>query len=361
MRKVPWWKIILNQEEANSTSLAINAGKLSQGSITAELEAKLSHYLNVPYVTMTTSGSVALLMSLLACGVKPGDEVIVPNRTFIATAHAPLLIGAKVKLVDTIRDLPLIDPEEVEKKITEKTKAIIPVHLNGRACNMKAIRKIANKKGIYIIEDAAQAMFSKFNGKYLGTLGDFGCFSLGVTKLITSGQGGFVVTNDKDAYEKLNLIRTHGGMVNQHYLEKFNHFGFNFRYSDIQASLALKQIEKIPAKLKAHNELYKRYESCLKGLKDIRLLDIDIDNGETPLWIEVVTNKLDQLLDYLKKNNIEAKRATPNINESPHLHDISEFSNSTRFWKEILILPSGPDQHYEDIEYTFNTIKSFFK
>ncbi len=134
----------------------------------------MGELLDVPHVTTTTSGSVALLVALKSCGVGPGDEVIVANRTFIATAHAVQLSGASVCLVDTIARLPLMDPEEVEKAITPRTKAIICIHLNGRACHVRALRDLADGHDLYLIEDAAQALFSRADGRYLGAIGHVG-------------------------------------------------------------------------------------------------------------------------------------------------------------------------------------------
>jgi dTDP-4-amino-4,6-dideoxygalactose transaminase len=354
---VPWWKTNLQAGEAHAAMKAIASGKISQGDITAELESKLAEMLGVPYVTMTTSGSVALLMALITCGVRPGDEVIVPNRSFIATAHAPMLLGAKVCLVDTLSGLPLIDPEKVESSITPRTKAIIPVCLNGRAYNISHLKEMAVQNGVYLIEDAAQALFSKNNKNYIGTSGHFGCFSLGVTKLITSGQGGFIVTHDLAFHEHLQLLRTHG--VISPLSEKFDKFGFNFRYTDIQAAIALKQLELVDIKIKAHIDLYKRYSAHIQSLRCIRMLEVNIDKGEIPLWIEVLSDHIDLLHNILEIRSIETRKAVPNLNVSPHLKDDREFPNSTFFDKHLLTLPSGPDQERSNISLTLNAITEF--
>ena len=207
---VPWWKIDMGDAESEAARDAVSAGHLSQGPLISELEHRLAESLGVPFVLTTTSGSTALATALIAAGVGSGDEVIVPNRTYIAAAHAAQLVGATVRLVDALTDSPNIDPAKIEEKITARTRAIIPVHLNGEACDMVAIQEIAARHGLIIIEDAAQALFSKHRNKYLGTFGQFGCFSLSITKFITSGQGGFVVTHEKSDYEHLQRMRFHG-------------------------------------------------------------------------------------------------------------------------------------------------------
>lgn len=355
--RVRWWKTRLGDEEAEAARKAIAAGKISQGANTAELEERLAKQLEVPYVTMTTSGSVALLMALIACGVRPGDEVIIANRTFIAAAHAVQLLGARVRLVDTLPRSPTIDPEGVRAAITRKTKALIPVHLNGRSCNISLLQEIADHHGIFLIEDAAQAMFSINRDGFLGTLGHFGCYSLGVTKLITSGQGGFVVTRDKTFHDLLRLIRTHG--VDSPLCEHFDRFGFNFRYTDIQAAIALKQLEQVADKIKAHLHLYKLYYDHIEKLRSIHMLEVDTDNGEIPLWIEVLCEERDRLREYLAQKGIEARRATPNLNASLHLRDTRDFPNSDYFEQHLLTLPSGPDQDPADIKQTLDVITKF--
>jgi len=215
MTEITWWKTLFGEEEVNKVADSIREEHVSQGPVTAEFERQVSGFLDIPYVIATTSGSMALLMSLWVLGVGPGDEVIVPNRTWIATAHAPLLLGAKVKLVDVEPNRPIIDASLIEERITEKTKAIIPVHMNGRAADMQKIKAIASTYNINVIEDAAQAIGSKNRDGFLGTQADIGCFSLSVAKTISTGQGGFLVTDNEDIAQRLKAIRTQAEYVNE--------------------------------------------------------------------------------------------------------------------------------------------------
>ena len=206
MEKISWWWVKFGESEIANVTQAISRGQISQGKVTAEFEAKFASMLNVKYAVATTSGTTALYLALFAMGVGAGDEVIIPDRTWVATAHAAYMLGAKVVLVDTYADTPVIDVDQVERKITERTKVILPVHINGRACNLERWQTLARKHNIKIIEDAAQAMFSKSNGHYLGTTSDLGCFSFAMSKLISTGQGGMVVTND-EALKNLRFFR----------------------------------------------------------------------------------------------------------------------------------------------------------
>lgn len=354
---VPWWRTQLDEREADAARDAILNAKLSQGPITAELEENLARELGVPYVTMTTSGSSALVSALVAAGVGPGDEVIVPNRTFIATAHAVQLIGGVVRLADTLSDRPLVDPEQVEARVTPKTKAILPVHVNGGVCDMAALREIADRHGLALIEDTAQAMFSKQGDRFLGTIGDFGCFSLGVTKIMTAGQGGFVVTHDKDRFERLQRMRFHG--VASPRQGTFEHFGFNFRYTDFQAAVALQQLKRIPEKTTRHRELYIRYRDALAGNNRVRLQHTDIDGGELPLWNQVMCEDREALVEHLTANGVGTMNTTPNLSASPHLGDGGSYPNSDRFEAQELILPSGPDQDPAQIDRVLEALAGF--
>src|SRR5437773_288088 len=177
-QSISWWRTQFGEEEIRLITEAIANEHISQGPVTADFERRVGETLGVPYVVATTSGSMAILMSLMAAGVGPGDEVIVPNRTWIATAHAPLLLGAKAVLIDVVKDGLVMDVGQLEQKITPRTKAIIPVHLNGRSVNMKEVNRIAGKRSIKVVEDAAQAFCSRNADGFLGIQSFAGCFSL---------------------------------------------------------------------------------------------------------------------------------------------------------------------------------------
>ena len=180
--RVSWWRTSFGEEEIQRIGNSIRNEHVSMGAVTAEFENQLAAFLGVPHVVATTNGSTAILMALMAAGVGPGDEVIVPNRTWIASAHAPKLLGAQAVLVDVEQTRPIIDAAKIESAITSRTKAIIPVHLNGRSADMRRISLLAKKYGLFIIEDAAQALGSKNADGFLGTQSDIGCFSLSVAK-----------------------------------------------------------------------------------------------------------------------------------------------------------------------------------
>lgn len=348
--RIPYWYTKLGETEAKAVANAIAEGRLSQGGVSQAFETELADYLGVAHVVTTTSGTSALHLAAVGLGIGHGDEVIMPDRTFIATAHAVLMTGASVKLVDVLPDRTTIDAAKIEAAITPKTKAILPVHLNGNACDMPEIRRIAERHGLLVFEDAAQAFGSRTSEGYLGTLSDIGCFSLGVTKLITTGQGGFVATNDAERAERMRRYRSHG--VSDTYQADYKNFGFNLRLTDLQASIGRVQFTKVPGKIKAHLRFHAAYKAALADLPFVRLLDVNQADGNVPLWAEALVADRDQAIALLEKRNIQARPFLPNLSLSPHLGkwNDDDFPNSQYFAKHGLFLPSGPDMPIEHVE-----------
>ncbi len=321
------------------------------------MEAEIAKQLDVPYVLCTTSGSMALMMGLMAFGVGPGDEVIVPTRTFIATAHAASLLGARVVLVDSRNESPNIDVAEAEKKITPRTKAIMPVHLNGRSCEMAAIRALAGEHGLAVIEDACQGMFSRSPGGYQGTLGDCGCFSFGMVKLVSTGQGGAIVTRSEKLYEKLAAVRNHGvaDVVSHTYLTT----GHNFKFNDLLASIGLWQVRRGPEKVAHVNAVYKRYREGLEGLSFIKLVPVDVDNGEVAPWTEAISEERDNLMVFLAGKGIQTRKFIPCVHTAPHFDSGECFPNSERYNRTGFNLPCGPDLPLEYVDRTIEALVEY--
>ena len=357
MHRISWWRTDFGQAEIDRVSDSIRHEHISQGAVTALFEESLGKMLDVPYVVATSSGSTALLMALMAINVGPGDEVIVPNRTWIATAHAPLLLGAKVVLIDVEADRPIIDVEQIEKLISPRTKAIMPVHLNGRAADLKAIRDIASCYGIRVIEDAAQAIGSRNADGLLGTQGDLGCFSLSVSKLISTGQGGFVVTRNEAFYRELKSVRTHGvaDVVNA----DWTRLGFNFRFTDILASIGLVQLAQLPERIAKVLAIYDMYEAAMKNMPHLQLVPVDIAGGEIPVYVEVLCPQRQHLLTHLANNDIDARPLYPDLDRAKYFNNASAFPNSRKYGDDGVILPCGPGQSKENIKRVIKALEAF--
>jgi perosamine synthetase len=357
--KISWWKTSFNNGEAQEITKAISNKNISQGPVVAELEKQLGKYLEVPYVVATTSGSMALLMSCWVLGIGPGDEVIVPNRTWIATAHAPILLGAKVVLVDVETDRPIIDTTLIEKAITKNTKAIIPVHMCGRSADMRTINQLAAKYGIAVIEDAAQALGSRNSDGLLGTQSDLGCFSFSVAKIIATGQGGFIATKNETLYKKLIAMRTHGvgDIVNADWDKP----GFNFRFTDILAAIGIQQLKLITSRIEKAKEIYKLYEKGLDGIDSIKLIKVDLEAGEVPVYIEALCERRSELINFLEVKGIQCRPFYPDLNKAKYLNTNIRFLNSEPYGRNAVYLPSGPEQDLNDIQRVIDEIKLFSK
>jgi len=355
--QIHWWRTSFGKEEADQICRSIQEEHISQGPVTQEFEQKLGQYLDIPYVVATTSGSIAILMALMAAGIKPGDEVIVPNRTWIATAHAPVILGAKVRLVDVEKNRPLLDTEKIEAAISSRTKAIIPVHMDGRSVNMRQVNKIAEKHGLMVIEDAAQALGSRNEDGYLGTQSDMGCFSLSVAKIISTGQGGFVVTENENLYKKLLSVRTHG--VSDVIHATWTQVGFNFRFNDILASMGIRQIDRLAGRLERVKEIYRRYKSGLANLPFVTLIPVDVDKGEIPVYVEVICEDREHLIAYLASRNIETRPFYAGLNHATYFRNKGKFPNSKKYGDCGLYLPSGPEQSMKNIDRVISTLKNY--
>jgi dTDP-4-amino-4,6-dideoxygalactose transaminase len=356
--QISWWQTDARTSEPDLAAAAIRDGHLSDGPIVAALEAAACEMLDVPYAIAAPSGSMALMMAMLALGLKPGDEVIVPNYTWIASAHAASLLGAKIVLVDVNHERPTIDVDQVASKITSRTRAIVPVHLAGRANDIAALKRITAGTDIAIVEDACQAILSKSPEGYLGTLGTIGCYSLGVAKLLTSGQGGISVTRDPKIYARMRQIKTHGVTTEGTDWELYTQPGYNFKFSDVLASIALRQFERSDERTSHVTAIYRRYEEGLANLPKLRVSPMLVDNGEVPLWTEIETPFLKEIRSLLAAEGIQTRRVHPPLNEVPY-YEASPAPNTERYSREILVLPSGPSQPLENVDRVISILRAY--
>lgn len=354
---INWWRTSFNHGEAEAIAQAIFQENVSQGPVVAEFESKLAAYLEAPYVVATTSCSMALLLSLWAAGVGPGDEVIVPNRTWIGTAHAPLLLGATVKLVDVEPHRPIIDVRLIEEAITPQTKAIIPVHLCGRSADMRAINEIARRHRLVVIEDAAQALGSRNVDGFLGTQSDMGCFSLSPAKIISTGQGGLITTKSEETYRKLVLMRGHG--VRDIHNASWDAPGLNFRFNDILASVGIVQLTLLPSRIEKVKKIYQLYAEGIADLPFLKLIPVNLESGEVPVYIEALCECREELIAFLAGRGIQCRPFYPNLDRAPYLNNSVSFPNSEPFGKAGICLPAGPQQPLENVYKAIKAIKQF--
>jgi len=237
---IPISKPLIGEAEKQAVIKALDSGMLVQGPVTAELEEKFAAVCGTRFAIATSSGTTALHVALLANGIGQGDEVITTPFTFIASVNSILYVGATPVLVDIEPDTFNLNPQLIEQAITPKTKAILPVHLYGYPCDMDAIIHLASRYSLLVIEDAAQAIGSEFNGKRVGSFGT-GCFSLYATKNVMSGEGGMITTNDEKLAQQCRMLRAHG--MQQRYYHDL--LGYNFRMTDLHAAIGLAQMDRL--------------------------------------------------------------------------------------------------------------------
>lgn len=241
------------------------------GGLVEKFETEFAAYCRSKYACSCVNGSVALRLALIACGVRPGDEVIVPPYTFIATASIVLEANCIPVFADIDPQTYCIDPDEIQKAITPKTKAIIPVHFAGQACDMDRIMTIARKHNLKVIEDAAHAHGGAYKGKKLGTIGHVGCFSFQSSKNLTAGEGGMAITQDEELYERMNSLRNVGRIKGGQWYEH-HYLGCNYRITQIQAALLSSQLQRLEAQTNTRNENGLYLNSLLHDIEGIHPL-----------------------------------------------------------------------------------------
>ena len=296
----------LGEEEIIAITSILKDGILTSsanlgGKYVQSFEKSTSLFIKSKYVVAVNSGTAALQAALYALDIKKGDEVLIPSFTFIATANSVMSTGAKPVFVDILRENYTMDPEDLKKKITKKTKAIIPVHLYGNIAFIDKIAEIAKKHNLPIIEDSAQSLGSTYKGKHAGTFCDLGCWSMYPSKVMTSGEGGFIATNNKKLWDKLLMIRNHG-MVDGY---ETRTFGLNLRLPEISAAIASIQLKKLPDFLKTRQ---KNADLLSKLISD---LDISLPhqrNYERVNWYlyTIAVSKRDKILKKLNSKGIGA-------------------------------------------------------
>ena len=276
--KVPFFVPWITVQDKNSVLRSLNQRWLTNGPILTKFEKKISRFIGSKFGVGVGSATHALHLSVHSLGIGSGDEVIVPTFTFAATANVVKYCGAEPILVDVDQDIFTIGPKEIEKKISKRTKAIIVVHYGGQACDMKQVLSISKKHDIPIIEDCAHALGSTYQNKKCGNFGHTGCFSFYPTKVITTGEGGMITTNDKETYRLVNILKSQGMTISPSEREKkgqwkydVEYLGFNYRLDEIRSSLGLSQAQRINKINKRRIRIAKKYNKLIRKIKGLTI------------------------------------------------------------------------------------------
>jgi len=367
--KVPQFMPFVGQEEYEAIKQCFDTNWITEGPLAAELNKKLCEKIGVKYGVYAPNGTMALILGLKAMGIGPGDEVIVPDVTFFASATSVEFLGATPVFVDVGENLQ-IDVADCQRVLTEKTKAIMPVHLFGFTANMDDVVKFANDNDLLIIEDAAQAFGIKWKGTGCGSFGDVGCFSFFADKTLTTAEGGFVTTNNEEIYEKLLFLRNQGRRGRGTFVHP--QMGYNFRMTDIQCAIGLAQLKKFDTLVEKKDYIHKKYTDLLSDFEGVKVYQpVKEVDPFVPfrVIIETVWSKSAPLMDYMREKGVEPRMFFYPLHKQPAFqkwqsderYADKNFSMSNKAYDHGICLPSFVAITDEQIEYVCEVIRNFYQ
>ncbi len=372
--KIPLFESDYGNEEIDAVTKVLRSRWLTMGEVTRQFETQFCNYINVKHAFAVSNGTTALHLANIVLGIGTGDEVIVPALTFIASVNSIIYTGAIPIFADVLSEDDLtIAPKDIERKITDKTKAILVVHYGGYPCQMEEIMSLARKKNLFVIEDVAHAPGAKLNGTSCGAFGDCGCFSFFSNKNLATGEGGMFVTNRGDLAERIKLIRSHG-MTSLTFDRYKGHsysydvvdLGYNYRPTEISSALGIIQLNKLESKNKRRKELIHYYQKKLEDLEAIKIPFINHPGFSSyHLFPILLGPELDRnrFMDFLKQNGIQT---------SIHYPPAHRFTYHQKYFQEKhrlpvteyiaqreVTLPLYPDLKFDEIDYIVDVIKNF--
>jgi len=378
MKKIPYGRQLIGDDEIKSVISVLKSDWLTQGPMILEFEKKIAGFVNSKYAVSVSNGTAALHLACLAAGIGPGDEVIAPTLSFVASANCILYCGAKPVLVDVCEDTLTINVEEIEKKISKKTKAIIAVDFAGHPADWNKLAKIAKKYNLVLIDDAAHAIGSKYQKKPIGSIADLTTFSFRPVKTITTGEGGAITTNNKNYFEKLQTLRHHGYYKNAKLNKKYgtwyyqiNKLGFNYRLTDIQAALGISQLKKMTQFIKRRREIWQKYNQVFSDTEEL-ILPIEL-NGCYSAWHiypirlkDKFIKKRRQIFDFLKKAGIGVQiHYIPihnfNYYRQKYNYHSRDFPVAENYYKSTITLPMFPALKPKDQDYIIRKVIEVLK
>ena len=339
-----------------------SGGWLTEFNKTREFEELIINYTGCKNASVVSNGTVSLMIALMALGISTEDEVIVPDYTMIASANAVVLAGASPVLVDIDPGNLCLDINLVEKAITPRTRAIMFVTINGRCPDMDDVVTFARNYNLYLVEDAAQSLGSTYRGKHLGSFGDIGSFSFSVPKIITTGQGGALVTDNEELSTRIKKIKDFGrskGGIDYH-----ETMGFNAKFTDIQAVIGIEQMKKLDWRVKRKKEMYRLYHHLLNEVKQVELIETNLEDC-SPWFIDILLDgkeERDKLAQFLEEKGIGTRPFYPAIHtQPPYAYVTGSFPASENISHRGLWLPSSFTLSNDDIERICRQIRTFFK
>ena len=377
--EIPFHRLYITNDEVVEVEACLQNGWITMGKKTVEFERKFGEYIRTKNSVAVNSCTAALHLSLRVIGIKEGDEVIVPSTTFVATAEVANYFNAKPVLVDIDLETHLIDVSKIEEKITERTRAIIPVHFSGQPADMDEILEIARRYGLYVIEDAAHALPASYKGRKIGTIGDLTCFSFYATKTLATGEGGMVTTENDEWADRIRVLRLHGiskdawkrysreGTWEYDVLEN----GYKYNMTDINAALGLAQLRKLEWMWRKRREIAQKYNEAFKDLEEIILYKVKEDRETSwhlyPLKLNLEALKIsrNEFIERLKERGIGTSvHFIPLYRFSYYRkfgYKIEDFPNSEWVFERVVSLPIFPGMADEEVNYVIENVVEILK
>jgi perosamine synthetase len=350
--RIEWFGPHFTNNELDRLRGCLSSAYINDGPLARELERRVAGLIGTQYAVAVTSGTAAITLALMAAGIGPGMEVLVPDLTFIATANAARFAGADVKLVDVEPVRFGVDPDLILKAIGPRTRAIVSVDVNGRGSDYRRLEPICRERNLVLICDSAEGFGSLYGGRRLGSFGVAGCFSFSANKTVTAGQGGMIVTNDRDLHDRARELkdqgRRHGGSGGD---DIHPVMGFNFKFTDLQAAVALAQLDEIETRMKAAGHRDEIYAGRLANQPGLTLPPFD-EPGEVRQWTDILVQDRAKVVGALEADEIGCRSFWyPLHQQTPYrIADDAQFSNTIDISRRGIWLPSRYDMSDAEIE-----------
>ena len=367
---IPYGKQFIDSKDINEVMKVIKSNFITQGPKVQEFEKALAKYSGAKYAVAVSHGTAALHLAYLVLGLKKGDEVITTPNTFVATSNMLLAVGAKPVFCDIHEDTYNIDERKIEKLITSKTKAIVPVHFAGQTCAMAKINRLAKKYKLKVVEDACHALGARYRSSKVGSCkySDMAVFSFHPVKPITTGEGGAILTNDKKYYDKLVHLRSHGVAKDKKGKNVMTDLGYNYRITDIQTALGASQLQKLDWFTKKRQQVVKWYKQELKDIGEITI-PTELPKNYSSWHLYIIrtrkTGDRDKLNVYLRENGVGVNFHYPAVYSHPY-YKKNGYKNvrleiTEEYQKSCITLPCYVTLKRNEIRYIAKTIKDFYR
>lgn len=369
--KVPQFKPWVGDEEYRAIAECFDINWITEGPKSKEFLNRLLELTGAKYGVLAPNGTLAIYLALSAMGIGPGDEVIVPDFTFVASANAVLMTGATPVFVDVDDTTFQIDVDKADDLITPATKALMPVHIYGTAVNMDKVMAFASRHGLMICEDAAQAIGVHYNGKHAGSFGETGTFSFFADKTLTTAEGGLVITDDEDIHLKLMYLRNQGRKDRGTFIHP--EIGYNFRMTDMQSAVGLVQLGKLDQIKTRKAHILDRFRQGLDGISGIRLLGPEKGADFIPFRVGLLCDNAESLMRHMEENEVETRSFFYPLHRQPAFAEIMQkaaaggakvddaaFPNTVYAYEHGVCLPSFPELKDEQIDYICGLIRAYY-